>query len=84
MSKVIGDERVSEQALEQMRRLGGDWYAYQNMEIGHYDAGMLRFLKCGEDCTLKEPPKRHPDMPSEILWRYWLVGKLNLETGDIE
>jgi len=84
MAKVLGEAKADGQALEQMQRMGGDWFAYQNMDMGHPDLGRLRFLKCGEDCTFKEPPNRHPDMPSEILWRYWLVGKLNLETGEVE
>ena len=85
LNKLIrGDEKPEAEALEQMRELGGDWYAYQNHDLGRIDLGHLKFLKCGEGCTFEHPPTRHPDTQTEINWRYILVGKVNLETGEIE
>lgn len=89
MAKLIGDEGVHAEALAQMRenRSGGEWYAYQNQDLGHPQLGHLRFLKVGENCTYKVPPKRYPDIQGAngcIGWRYGLVGKVDLGTGKIE
>lgn len=75
---------IDNYALETMRKRGGDWYAYENRDLGHPHAGHLKFLQCGEGRTLKSPPKRHPDTASEINWRYLLVGPVNLESGKVE
>ena len=83
MSKIIGDMPIDCGSLSTMRERGGDWYAYQNHDFGHRELGHLRFMKCGIGCTFAEPPRRHPDMPGEINWRYVLVGVVNLETGVI-
>jgi len=72
------------EALEQMRERGGNWAAYCNMDLGHPDAGHLKFIKWGEGCTLEAPPKpRLPDFPNAINWRYQYVGEVNLETGEV-
>ena len=82
---ILGTERPDEETLEVMRERGGEWFAYQNVDLGHPELGHLRFLKCGAGCTFKEAPERHPDSPEAgICWRYLLVGSINLETGDIE
>jgi|GEM_PF-3027682 len=87
--KVIGDEKPHEEALQQMRESaeGGEWYAYQNADMGSVELGHLRFLKVGPGCTLKTAPKRYPDISGPngcIGWRYGLVGKVNLESGEVE
>jgi hypothetical protein len=87
--RIIGDEKPHEEALQQMREnaQGGEWYAYQNADMGSAELGHLRFLKVGPDCTLKTAPKRYPDISGPngcIGWRYGLVGKVNLESGEVE
>ena len=79
----IGNEKISKEALATMRKRGGTWAAYENHDLGHRDLGHLRFLRYGEGCTFLVPPQRHPDLPREILWRYWFVGLVNTETGEI-
>jgi hypothetical protein len=49
------------------------------MNLGH-----LQFLCCGPGCTFETAPERTPDSHLGIGWRYLLVGKVNLETGEIE
>lgn len=75
---------ISKEILEIMRSRGGDWYAYQNQDLGHKELGHLKFLKCGEDCTFFLPPKILPDTPLEINWRYVFAGKLDIKTGELE
>ena len=61
------------------------WYAYQNVDMGSLDLGHLKFLAVGPGCTFKTPPKpRMPDTPTDINWRYYLAGIVNLATGEIE
>jgi hypothetical protein len=93
MAKILETDRPDPEALDQMRRISGresgdgepgEWFAYQNHDLGHPGLGHLKFLRCGEGCTFGEPPRRLPDTPSEINWRYFLVGKVNLDTGEIE
>lgn len=77
-------EKAEPEALALMAERGGDWYAYQNQDLGHPELGHLKFLQCGSGRTFVEPPKRHPDTADgAINWRYWLVGKVDLKTGDI-
>jgi hypothetical protein len=75
--------KPSPEALKAIRERGGNWAAYQNQDLGHYDLGHMRFLKYGPECTLKEPPQRYPDTSDCIGWRYVLVGTVNLETGEV-
>ncbi len=80
MTVTIGDE-----AFSQMRERGGDWYAYQNMAMDSAGLGHLKFLKCGEDCTFEAPPYQYPDIPGDALnWKYRLIGKIDLESGQID
>jgi hypothetical protein len=84
MSKIIGDAKPEAEALAQMRERGGEWFAYQNHDLGHPDIGHLSFLQCGEGRTFVTPPERRPDFPGGSLgWRYLLAGKVDLETGEI-
>jgi hypothetical protein len=77
-------QRPDEESLKQMRERGGTWAAYENKEIGHPKGGHMQFLKFGPDCTLERPPERLPYTNTQINWRYWLVGVVNLQTGLIE
>lgn len=71
------------ESLEQMRILGGQWAAYQNMALDSASLGGIRFLKIGEGCTYTTAPDRYPDTKFGVGWRYLLVGMVNLETGQI-
>ena len=80
---------IVNEALDAMRDAGltlgrHRWAAYRNQDLGHPDLGHLQFLAVGPDCTFPEPPKRLPDTQRAINWRYWFVGWVNLETGEIE
>ena len=49
---------------------------YKNMEIGHPEAGHVKFVSYGsKDAQLEvaEPPKTLPDIGGDINWRYQLV-----------
>jgi hypothetical protein len=66
-----------------MRERGGDWFVYQSHDMSSATLGDLQFLQCGEGRTHQTPPARMPDTQHAIGWRYVLVGKVNLETGQI-
>jgi len=83
MTKLLGNPTVGPEALETMRSRGGDWYAYQNHAIDSASLGDLQFLQCGEGRTYQTPPSRMPDTQHAIGWRFLLVGKVNLESGEI-
>jgi hypothetical protein len=82
--KLLGDEKPAPEALEQMKKLGGTWAAYQNVALDSANCGHLQFLKVGEGCTYKEPPDKYPaDTSSGVGWRYLFVGMVDLEDGTI-
>ncbi len=77
MSKLVGDGKISEVALQQMARLetvGTRWAAFQNMDLSSGDCGDLRFLAVGPYNTLKVAPERYPDSAIGVGWRYLFVG----------
>lgn len=76
--------KITMEALRQMQERGGSWAAYQNVALDSAGAGHIQFLKVGPDCTFKTPPKRCPDTPSGLGWKYSYVGMVNLLTGEIE
>lgn len=77
-------DKVEGKTLEIMQRSGGTWAAYENQDLGHYEAGRLAFLKVGEDATFKEAPASYPDGTLVGMgWRYRLVGNVDLKTGEI-
>lgn len=77
--------RIDEDALEQMKQLGGAWAAYENKAFDSHNAGHLQFLKVGAGCTCPTPPERYPfDTRHGMGWRYLYVGMVNTETGEIE
>lgn len=73
---IYGKAVVSEAALAYMKKLGDNWYAYQNVNYGSGMAGHLKYFQCGSKET---PPTT---MPGEV--HYTLVGKVNLSLGAIE
>lgn len=82
---LIGNEGPDPSALATMRERGGTWAAYQNHDLGSRDTGHLKFIQFGPENTFKEPPKpRLPDTATEINWRYYFVGIVNLKAGKIE
>lgn len=55
----------------------GDGVAvYANVEIGHPNAGHLKFVSYGSEAAMlencDEPPSRMPDIGGDINWRYRL------------
>lgn len=70
-------------ALEHMRNMGGDWFAYENHALDSSMLGHLKFLQCGPVSTFKHPPARLPDKLGEINWAYIFHGIVNKVTGEI-
>ena len=60
------------------------WAVYENLDLGHPDAGQLVFLPIGPHNTFKSRPASPPDSPYGFGWRYCFIGWANLETGLIE
>jgi hypothetical protein len=83
MNILIGNPTISPEALATMRERGADWFAYQSHDMSSRTLGDLQFLQCGPSRTYSEPPARMPDTEHGLGWRYLLVGKVNLETGEI-
>jgi len=76
------ERKAGPESLARMNTLGGEWFAYENVDLSHPQVGHLIFLKCGEGCTFQEPPKpRAPDGDWGFGWRYYFVGPVSLETG---
>lgn len=76
--------RIDPGPLAEMRALGGNWYAYQNHDLGHPEAGRIAFLKYGEDCGCATPPPHYPDTPEIGLgWRYLPIGQVDLDAAEI-
>ena len=77
-------QKVPSESLDQMKYSGGDWYAYQNQVMDSCGLGHIIYLKCGEGCTHKTPPKNAPDGNYGLGWKYRLIGKVELETGVVQ
>lgn len=87
MSTQIGNEKASPEALAMMReraKPNSDWFAYQNHDMCSSTLGDLRFLQCGQGCSYATAPQKLPDCHLGIGWRFLLVGKVNLETGEVQ
>jgi hypothetical protein len=84
MSTVLGNPKISPEALATMCERGGEWFAYQSHDMSSRTLGDLQFLQCGLGRTYSEPPARMPDTAQSINWRYMLAGEVNLETGEIQ
>lgn len=75
------DEDV-EPFLDRVLARGDSVLLFENHDLGHPELGHPRLASYGsKDAlipaeTFPEPPKFHPDLPTEILWRYCLVGVL--------
>jgi hypothetical protein len=83
MTPLVGEGTVGQEAIEQMRKRGGTWAAYQNHAFDSADFGGLRFLQYGPDRTLAAPPPRYPDSPAGVGWRYLHVGYVDLASGKV-
>ncbi len=87
MGKLLGENSVHPEALEQMKRAssaGTRWAAYQNHAMDSSGLGDLRFLAVGPNNTVKEPPSRYPDTHLGTGWAYLFVGWVDLDTGKVE
>ena len=87
MSTQIGTEKASPEALAMMKersRPGTEWAAFQDHDMCSSTLGDLRFLQCGMGCTYATAPQKLPDCHLGIGWRFLKIGKINLETGEIE
>lgn len=62
--------------LNQWLEDGKGLAVYENHDLGHPELGHRRFFSFGAPDAqfLEEPPSRLPDFPTEINWRYVLVG----------
>jgi hypothetical protein len=76
--------QIAPEVLTILRQRGGTWAVYQNHAMDSADLGGLRFLQVGEGCTIAIAPERYPDSHLGVGWRYLLVGRVNLESGEIE
>lgn len=79
----MSDIEIEEEALATMRERGGSWFVYQNMALDSSNTGHVLFLKCGPDCTLKDPPPHAPDGPYGLGWKYRMVGRVELKEGKV-
>jgi hypothetical protein len=74
-------ETTSPEMLAELKgklKEGCAWYAYANHDLGSRDVGHVKFLLVGPGCTFEQPPSPLPGMD----WRYYLEGKLDLESGE--
>jgi len=68
--------------LDRVLARGDSVLLFENHDLGHPELGHPRLGSYGSERALfpksryPEPPKFHPDFPTEILWRYCLVGAL--------
>lgn len=62
--------------LNKWLREGKGLAVYENHDLGHPELGRRRFFSFGTPDAqfTDEPPVRLPDFPTEINWRYVLVG----------
>lgn len=87
MTMILGNTKPDKKALVQMRKqshVDSEWYAYQNHDLSSQQLGHTRYLAVGPNNTFKSPPSKMPDMDGVIGWRYVIVGKVNLLTGEVE
>lgn len=84
--KKVTDVKVKpdSEALYEMAVRGGSWAAYENQALDSANMGHVQFLKVGDGCTFKTPPKTYPsDNANGMGWRYVYVGMVDLKTGEI-
>lgn len=59
---------------------GDQALVYQNMELGHPQAGHVQIVSYGSGRStiprsqFERPPQTLPDFPGQINWRYQLIG----------
>ena len=81
--RLLGDAAIRPTILQTLRERDGNWFVYQSHDIGSSTLGDFQFLQCGAGCTFVKPPARLPDTKQSINWRYVLVGRVDLTTGEI-
>lgn len=62
-----------------LKSVPGTVAVYRNQDLGHPESGHLKFLRIGPQWTFQEPPKKLPDTPDQINWRYLLIGTVDVE-----
>jgi hypothetical protein len=68
---ILGTEKPSPEALQQMRERGGDCYAYQNHALDSAGLGDLQFLQCGQGRTYQTPPARMLGEIGQVKEKDW-------------
>jgi len=79
--QTISDETLEAMKIRQMP--GTRWAVYQNLAMDSSSRGHLQFLRVGDGCTHKEPPRHYPDTENGLGWKYWFIGFVDLKTGEI-
>ena len=79
---------VDHDALRKMREFnsthpGTQWFAYENVDLGHSMLGHVQFLAVGPECTHKNAPKNFPDTSWGLGWRYSPIGVVNVGRGTV-
>ena len=60
---------------------GASWYAYENQAFDSSSFGSVKYLQCGDGCTIAEPPATLAGMSCAVAWAYVLVGTVDTDTG---
>jgi len=77
--------KMDEETLKVMQDRGGTWAAYVNSDFGSDGLGHIQALRYGPGCTYETPPRTYPaDTKHGMGWRYILLGRVNLQTGEID
>lgn len=76
---------IDPNTVAEMKSRGGTWAVYENHALDSATAGHLQFLKVGEGCTYKDPPKSYPkDNEYGMGWRYVYIGMLDFESMRVD
>jgi len=77
--------RIDPNTVAEMKSRGGTWAVYENHALDSANVGHLQFLKVGEGCTYKDPPKQYPvDTEHGTGWRYQYIGMLDFDTMTVD
>lgn len=79
----MSKRKVHSETLQQLRKAGGRWAAYENQALDSVDAGRIQFLKYGPGCTHAFAPTHAPDSDLGLGWKYRHVGYVELVSGNI-
>jgi hypothetical protein len=74
--EAIVDSDAVREAVNRWLAAGKGVAVYENHDLGHPEVGHKQFLSYGapEAQFEDEPPQRLPDFPTQINWRYELIG----------